>query len=206
MKVGLGTGSTAYYMIQKLGNLIKQGLTIEATATSQKTEQLAQSLNIPLISPSANLTLDLTIDGADEVDPRFALIKGGGGALFREKMIASISKELIIIIHEEKYVQHLGKFPLPVEIVPFGQEITQKKINELGGNSSLRMKDGNIFETDNGNYILDCYFELINDPLNIHQSIKLLPGVVETGLFIDMATTVIVGKNDGSTEVFSAAT
>lgn len=201
MSVGLGTGSTAYFMLQKLGERVKEGLHIRAAATSKKTEEIATELGIELIPPSSELLLDVTIDGADEINPQLSLIKGGGGALFREKMIASVSRKLIIIADDSKYVEYLGSFPLPVEIVPFGWEITKKRIDHLGGRSSLRKTNGQIFLTDNQNYILDCSFEKIEQPSDLHHSLKSIPGVVETGLFIEMASMAILGKENGTTHL-----
>ncbi|KXI72059.1 ribose-5-phosphate isomerase, partial [Bacillus cereus] len=156
MKVGLGTGSTAYWAIQKLGQRVKEGLSIQAVPTSKETEALAKQLNIPLILLNDVQRLDLTIDGADEIDSNLQLIKGGGGALLREKIVASSSKELIIIADESKFVTRLGTFPLPVEIIPFSWKQTERKIQSLGCQTTLRLKNNEIFITDNNNMIVDC--------------------------------------------------
>ncbi|WP_308635685.1 ribose-5-phosphate isomerase RpiA [Paenibacillus silvisoli] len=199
MVVGLGTGSTAYWAIQKLGTLVNNGLRITAVATSIQSEQLAKELGIPVRSIAEVDEIDVTIDGADEVDPEWNLIKGGGGALLREKIVASSSKELIIIVDESKQAQPLGSFPLPVEVVKFGCEHTQRKLSKLGCVPQLRMSDNQQpYMTDNGNYILDCHFGKIDAAKDLHIAINLIPGVVENGLFIDLATKVIVGYRDGS--------
>ncbi|WP_336772061.1 ribose-5-phosphate isomerase RpiA [Paenibacillus sp. MMO-58] len=199
MKVGLGTGSTAYWAIQAIGRRVKEeGLTIQAVATSVQSEQLAKELGIPMM-PFADVdVLDLTIDGADEVDPALHLIKGGGGALLREKIVAAASKQLIIIVDESKDVKQLGKFPLPVEIVPFAFELTVKKLRKLGCEPKLRKKGEELYVTDNGNYIADCEFGAITDPEALHDDLNRIPGVVDNGLFIHMASLVIVGSADGS--------
>ncbi|WP_248923859.1 ribose-5-phosphate isomerase RpiA [Paenibacillus hamazuiensis] len=198
MVVGLGTGSTSYWAIQKLGAKVKDGLNIRAVATSVSSENLAKELGIPLIPISEIEQIDITIDGADEVDGEWNLIKGGGGALLREKIIASFSKELMIIVDESKQVNRLGKFHLPVEIVRFGNEITLKQLRTLGCDPKIRIVDHKPFITDNGNYIADCDFGTIERPGQLHNAINMIPGVVENGLFIKMATKVIVGFEDGS--------
>ncbi|SFS64932.1 ribose-5-phosphate isomerase RpiA [Paenibacillus sp. BC26] len=198
MIVGLGTGSTAYWAIQKIGKNVKDGLSIQAVATSVQSEKLAQELGIPVLSISEVDSIDLTIDGADEVDDSWNLIKGGGGALLREKIVASMSKELIIIADESKKVNQLGKFPLPVEIVQFGYQVTQRRLGKLGCVPQLRMSEDQPFLTDNGNYIVDCHFEHIDQPHELNTTINMIPGVVDNGLFIKLATRVIVGYNDGS--------
>ncbi|MEK4251775.1 ribose-5-phosphate isomerase RpiA [Paenibacillus sp. FSL W7-1287] len=197
MIVGLGTGSTAYWAIQKLGSKIQEGLNIRAIATSKQSEELAEKLRIPMISFSEISEIDITIDGADEVDDRFNLIKGGGGALLREKIVAAATKEFIVVVDESKVVKHLGKFPLPIEIVKFGYEITIRKLQQLGCEPDLRKLNNEAFVTDNGNYIVDCKFAKIENPENLHHSINLIPGVVDNGLFIDMTKKVIVGYKNG---------
>ncbi|MDR4984407.1 ribose 5-phosphate isomerase A [Bacillus cereus] len=202
MKIGLGTGSTVYWMIQKLGKRVQKGLSIQAVPTSKETEALAQQLNIPLILLNDIQTLDLTIDGADEIDSNLQLIKGGGGALLREKIVAASSKELIIIADESKLVTHLGNFPLPVEIIPFSWKQTENKIQSLGCQTTLRLKNNDIFITDNNNIIIDCVFpNHISNPANLHEQLKMIPGVVETGLFIDMTSKAIIGTENGIKEL-----
>ena len=200
MVVGLGTGATAYWAIKKLGQRVQSGLNISAIATSKRSEELAKDHGIKLISFSKITEIDITIDGADEVDKDYNLIKGGGGALLREKIVAASSKQLIVVVDESKMVKHLGQFPLPVEIVKFGYEITIKKLESLGCEPHLRVKDDKVFVTDNGNYIIDCHFGRIDDPKELQSRIKLFPGVVDSGLFISMASRVIVGYQNGIIE------
>ncbi|HDR7773666.1 MULTISPECIES: ribose 5-phosphate isomerase A [Bacillus] len=202
MKIGLGTGSTAYWTIQKLGQRVKEGLSIQAVPTSKETEALAQQLNIPLISLNDVQSLDLTIDGADEIDSNLQLIKGGGGALLREKIVASSSKELLIIADESKLVTHLGTFPLPVEIIPFSWKQTESKIQSLGCQTTLRLKNNEIFITDNNNMIVDCIFpNHIATPSDLHKRLKMITGVVETGLFVNMTSKAIIGTKNGIQEL-----
>jgi ribose 5-phosphate isomerase A len=147
-------------------------------------------------------SIAFTIDGADEADPQFQLIKGGGGALLREKMVAAASQELIIIVDESKMVETLGKFPLPVEVISFGWNQVRRRIKQLGCEEIiLRQKDGKTFISDQGNYILDCHFQIIAEAAKLNEELNLIPGVVETGLFIDMATAIITGYEDGRIEV-----
>jgi ribose 5-phosphate isomerase A len=201
MIIGIGTGSTVYWTLKKLGELIDKGLEIKAVPTSKQTERLAVQLGIPLLPIAEVDELDLTIDGADEVNPQLDLIKGGGGALLREKMVASISKRLIIVVDESKYVQRLGRFPLPVEVVPFGWEISSRQIRNLGGIPTLRTKEHEApFITDNGNYVLDCAFTEIKAPPDLNRALNQIPGVVENGLFTNMAERIIIGYENGSTE------
>ncbi|XEC96627.1 ribose-5-phosphate isomerase RpiA [Paenibacillus tarimensis] len=197
MIVGLGTGSTAYWAIQKIGKRVKDGLNIRAIATSDNSEKMAKELGIELVPFSEIDEVDITIDGADEVDLEMNMIKGGGGALLREKIVAGTSKQLIIIVDESKLVKRLGKFPLPVEVVKFGYEVTMKKLNKLGCAPGLRILDSRPYVTDNGNYIIDCVFGNIDDPKKIHNEINGVTGVVDNGLFINMAKKVIVGYQDG---------
>lgn len=196
MVVGLGTGSTMYYAIQSLGERIKEGLNIKGIPTSERTAEWARSNNIPLTDFSEVNHLDLVIDGADEVDENFQLIKGGGGALLREKIVANATDQFIVIIDESKYVQTLGKFKLPVEVVPFGWEVTAREIEALGCNATLRMDHNAIFLTDNDHYILDCDFKVINNPEKLNQDLISIVGVVETGLFINMARKVLISYSN----------
>lgn len=202
MKVGLGTGSTVYWTIQKLGERVKEGLAFQAVPTSKETEVLAKQLNISLISLNDVQSLDLTIDGADEIDANLQLIKGGGGALLREKIVATSSKELIIIADESKLVTHLGTFPVPVEIIPFSWKQTERKIQSLGCQTTLRLKNNETFITDNKNMIIDCIFpHNISNPANIHTQLKMITGVVETGLFVNMTSKAIIGTENGIKEL-----
>lgn len=201
MHVGLGTGSTAYWAILKIGERVREGLSIQAVATSKASEKLAKEQGIPLIPFDRIQGLDLTIDGADELDRGLHLIKGGGGALLREKIVAFHSKELIIIADESKLVDKLGTFPLPVEMVPFAYEWTMASLERLGAKPMLRTDDESIYVTDNGNYIADCRFGEIDNPNELHQKLLHLPGVVDNGLFIGLATRAVIGHSDGSVSV-----
>ncbi|WHY01369.1 ribose-5-phosphate isomerase RpiA [Neobacillus sp. DY30] len=201
MVVGLGTGSTVFYTIMKLGQLVQQGLTIKGVPTSEQTEQLAIELGIPLGSFEEVEQIDVAIDGADEVDPELNLIKGGGGALLREKIIAAAAKTFIVVADSDKNVDTLGTFPLPIEVVPFGYEMTVKHIKELGGSLKLRQKDGKTYLTDNGNYIIDSSFQEIMHPRELEKNLNLIPGVVDNGLFVGMADRVITFKDKKLTTI-----
>ena len=198
MIVGLGTGSTVNYTIKKLGELVKKGLKIQGIPTSNRTKKLAIECKIPLVDLDDHPEIDLTIDGADEVDSDLNLIKGGGGALTREKMVAFHSKKVIIVIDETKIVKALGcDFPLPVEVVKYGWAATKKSVEELGCVVELRKIMDEPYITDNVNYILDCDFERIANPEETDLALHNIPGVVETGLFIDLVDDVIVGSKQG---------
>lgn len=201
MIIGLGTGSTAYYAIKKVGEMVRNGLKVKAVPTSKETAELAADEGIELVELADVESLAVTIDGADEVDPNFNLIKGGGGALLREKIVASATEKLIIVVDETKMVEHLGAFPLPVEVTPFSWQYTQRMIEKFSCSSEIRKEDGEIFVTDNGNYILDCNFGKIEDPVKITVELNKLPGVVENGIFAEMAEVVVIGYNDGRVEV-----
>jgi ribose 5-phosphate isomerase A len=201
MVVGLGTGSTAYWAIEYTAAKMKEGLEIRAIATSVQTETLAKSMGIPIISFADTDHIDITIDGADEADAHLQLVKGGGGALVREKIVASASNFYIIVIDETKLVTALGKFGLPVEVLPFGYEITMRYLKELGAAPRLRATGSKTFITDNGNYIIDCSFGLINDPAGLDEKINHITGVVDNGLFVNRADIVIVGNDEGSTRI-----
>lgn len=196
MTIGLGSGSTVYWLIQRIGELVEQGLTVRGIPSSIRTEGWAKACKIPLTDFSQVQSIDIAIDGADEIDPNFNLTKGGGGSLLREKLVDAHAKQLIIIADESKLVPTLGKFPLPVEVVPFGWEVTAKSIAKLGATPQLRLGEGNVFVSNNGNYILDCHFQTIANPAELHNQLKLLLGVVETGLFIGMTDTVIIGGDE----------
>ncbi|MEH7238513.1 ribose-5-phosphate isomerase RpiA [Bacillus sp. JJ1562] len=191
MIVGLGTGSTVFYTISKLGELVQNGLSIKGIPTSKQTENLAKEVGIPLISFNEVQQIDVAIDGADEVDPELNLIKGGGGALLREKIIANAAKTFIVVADSAKNVAKLGSFPLPVEVLPFGIELTKKKIQELGLVPDLRQVQGSPFQTDNGNYILDCRLPDMTNLIEIERELNLIPGVIENGLFLGMADKYI---------------
>jgi ribose 5-phosphate isomerase A len=203
MTIGLGSGTTVHWFIKELGKRIKQGLSIKTVPTSIGTDRLAKEAGIAISDLNEIESLSLTIDGADEIDPNGQLIKGGGGALLREKIVAAASEELIIIADNSKMVQQLGKFPLPVEVVPFGHKQVQQKIISSGlcKAVNLRQKNNQPFTTDHQHYILDCTFEKINDAFALNSVLHLIPGVVETGLFIDMASRAIIGHEDGRIEL-----
>lgn len=199
MVVGLGTGSTAYFAIIKIGELVKNGLQIQGVPTSKATEELANSLNIPLLAIADVKKIDVTIDGADEFDSRKNLIKGGGAALLREKIIASVTDFYIIIADAAKGSEFLGSFAVPVEVTPFGKEITILQLKALGCEPKLRYKDDKLLITDNQNYIVDCKFEKIENPAELSAQMNAIPGVVENGLFADMANIIISEDGKGST-------
>lgn len=202
MVVGLGTGSTAYWAIKKIGERVKEGLNIRAVASSKSSEELALSSGIPIVPFSEIDFIDVTIDGADEVDADLNLIKGGGGALVREKILASNSKKFIVIVDESKLVTKLGRHPLPVEIVPFAASLTLKKLQALNCRLKIRQADNKDFITDNGNLIADCNFEQIQDPAALNAQLNSIPGVVDNGLFNhNMVYKLIVGYGDGTVKV-----
>jgi len=199
MIIGLGTGSTIEYALRKIGKLCREGLDIKGIPTSIHTKRIATEEKIPLTTLDENPVIDLTIDGADEVDSNLNLIKGGGGALTREKIIAFNSKKVIIVIDDSKIVKCLGiDFALPVEVVKFGWTSTKKTLEEFDCQVELRKVMGDEpFITDNSNYILDCEFERIEDPAQMEIDINSIPGVVENGLFIGLVDEVIVGGKQG---------
>lgn len=202
MTLGLGTGSTAYWAIQGIGEQVKNGLSVRAIATSMQSEALARELGIPIVPFAEIDRIDITIDGADEVDQQLNLIKGGGGALLREKIVASATKFYIIIVDETKLVDHLGRFPLPVEVTPFGWELTERRLKELGAVPRMRMtSEKHPFLTDNQHYILDCAFGPILDPAGLHERVSAITGVMEDGFFINMADIVIAGTPGGGTRI-----
>lgn len=202
--VGLGTGSTAYFAVVALGERVKVGLKIVGIPTSNATADLARSVGIPLSTLDQHPELNIDIDGADEIDPHLNLIKGGGGAHLREKVIAAASKKMIVIADSGKLVETLGKFPLPVEIVSFARAVVEKKIAALGATIKLRARpDGGPYLTDNGNPILDCSFGKIPDPPALARTLRDIPGVVEHGLFIGLASLALVGKGNNVEEIGS---
>lgn len=196
MTVGLGTGSTVYYTIRRIGEMVREGLNIKAVSTSSSTTLLAESLNIPLVAIDEVGWLDLTIDGADEVDPSFQGIKGGGGALFFEKIVAAASDRSIWVVDSRKLVERLGKFPLPVEVVPYGNTHVFQRLSGRGMNPKWRMSGESRFVTDSGNYIIDLHLGAIEDPVALNDWLNGITGVVEHGLFLGMADTVIVAHQD----------
>jgi len=196
MVVGLGSGSTAELAVRALGERVRAGLRVVTVATSRRTARLARRLGLELRDPGAVDRVDIAIDGADEVEEgSLALLKGRGGALVREKLVASVARRVVIVVDETKLVPRLGsRHPVPVEVVPFGWQWPARWLEELGGRPSLRcQKDGRPYRSDNGNLILDVWFASIDDPRQLAEAIKRLPGVVDHGLFFDLADLVVVG-------------
>ncbi|GIX15662.1 MAG: ribose-5-phosphate isomerase A [Paracoccaceae bacterium] len=206
MKIGLGTGSTAAWFLRELARLIRQdGMRVVGVPTSVRTGEMAERLGIPLTTLDEAGWLDLTVDGADEIGPGLTLIKGGGGALLQEKIVAAASDRMVVIADQSKLVDRLGAFPLPVEVVPFGWQVTRAMIEEVmadtglpGQRTTLRMNRDEPFVTDEGHFILDLHCGLIERPGELAAALTQLPGVVETGLFVGMADLAIVGAPDGS--------
>jgi ribose 5-phosphate isomerase A len=194
-RVGLGSGRAAQAFVKALGERVQKGtLRVQGVPTSEETATLAKQLGIPLLTLAEAGTLDLTVDGADEVDPNLDLIKGYGRAMVREKIVAACSRRLIILVGEEKIVPRLGtRGKLPVEVTPFAMPLCERRLQELKCTPILDVRDGRPFVTDNGNYILDCQIEPIADAPRLELAIRAIPGVLGTGLFIGMAITVLVG-------------
>jgi len=209
MKVGLGTGSTAAWLVRCLGEMVcDEGLRIQGVPTSTRTAQLARDVGIEVISLDEAKWLDLTIDGADEYDADLNLIKGGGGALLQEKIVATASDQMMVIADISKQVGMLGAFPLPIEIIPFGWQTTKTLVEEtlisldvLGTSSTLRMNGDTPFVTDEGNHILDLHLNRIGNARQLSLVLNQIPGVVENGLFIDICDVVVIGSADGKVEV-----
>ena len=200
--VGLGSGSTATIAIRLLGERVREGLKIRGIPTSIASRDLAAELGIPLTTFEEYQQIDVTIDGADEFDPRLNLIKGGGGAMLREKIVASASKKMVVVTDSSKQVAMLGKFPLPVEVIGFAEPLVSKKIADLGA-KVVRRSDpaGKPYLTDEGHHILDCHFGQIPDPVALNGKLCDLPGIVEHGLFVGMASVLLMAKN-GDVEEF----
>ncbi|WP_339107816.1 ribose-5-phosphate isomerase RpiA [Thioclava sp. GXIMD4216] len=209
MRVGLGTGSTAAWMVRCLGERVREeGLNIIGVPTSTRTADLARQMGIKVVSLEEAKWLDLTIDGADEFDPELNLIKGGGAALLQEKIVATASDRMIVISDASKEVAHLGAFPLPVEVTPFGWPVTRTLIEEvlssmdvLGRETTVRMEGDQPLVTDEGNHIIDCHLNKIGNPRQLALALNQIAGVVESGLFIDICDMVIIGDADGRVEV-----
>jgi ribose 5-phosphate isomerase A len=193
--VGLGTGSTAAYFIKLLGEQVKNGLRIRGIPTSDRSRDLALSLGIPLVTLDECQEIDVTVDGADEVDPQLRLIKGGGGAALREKIVASATRQMIVVADASKKVECLGKFPLPVEVIKFAETLVAKRITAMGADVQLRTNpDGTPYVTDENNHILDCRFGQIRDADGLACALSEMPGVVEHGLFIGMAKVALFAR------------
>ncbi|MEP0963085.1 MAG: ribose-5-phosphate isomerase RpiA [Roseobacter sp.] len=209
MRVGLGTGSTAAWLVRCLGDMVRDDdLQIKAVPTSSRTAELARQVGIEVITLDEAKWLDMTIDGADEFDSDFNLIKGGGAALLQEKIVASASDRMIVIADVSKDVNKLGAFPLPIEVIPFGRHTTQKLVEEalvsldvLGRETTWRMDGDKLLFTDEGNHILDLHLKRIEDAPQLALILNQIPGVVENGLFIGLSDTVVLGFGDGRTEV-----
>jgi len=202
MTVGLGSGSTAALWIKLLGEKVREkGLKIRAIASSDDSEKLGRSYGIPFTTFEETSSLDLTVDGADEVAPGLALIKGGGGKLLREKIVASASKRFVVVVDESKVVEKLGKFPLPVEVIQMAEPLVSAELRGLGFTPKVRVnKDGSRFITDEGNLILDCSGMLIEDPAALSAKLDSIVGVVEHGLFLGMAEMVLIAGEGGVVE------
>jgi ribose 5-phosphate isomerase A len=200
--VGLGTGSTAAYFIQLLAEKVKAGMRVRGIPTSVRSKELAESLGIPLITLDDCQEIDVTVDGADEVDPQLRLIKGGGGAMLREKIVASATKKLVIVADASKQVPRLGRFPLPVEVIRFAQALIAKRITALGANVQIRQADdGKPYVTDENHHILDCRFGEIRDPDGLARELSQMPGVVEHGLFVGMASVALFARGSEIVEL-----
>ncbi|MDE3034652.1 MAG: ribose-5-phosphate isomerase RpiA [Nitrospirota bacterium] len=202
--IGLGTGSTAKYMVLALGDKVRAGLAIKGVPTSTETAELARSQGIELLNHDQAWQIDVAIDGADQVDPQLNLIKGGGGALLREKIVAAAARQFIVVVDASKRVPALGgAFPLPIEVAVFGWRSTERQIQAVsdafgyGGTVLLREKDGQPFQTEAGNYILDLHVPRIDDPAGFETRLNEIPGVVETGLFVGRTDILIVGTQQG---------
>ncbi|MBL4629344.1 MAG: ribose-5-phosphate isomerase RpiA [Roseicyclus sp.] len=209
MRVGLGTGSTAAWLVRCLGELVREeGMVITGVATSTRTADLAREVGVNVKTLDEVRWLDLTIDGTDEYDPNLNLIKGGGGALLHEKVVATASDQMIVIADMTKQVDTLGAFPLPVEIIPFGWQTTKALIEEmlsnldvLGRSASLRLSGTEPFRSDEGNFILDLHLRRIALPAQLSLVLNQIPGVVENGLFLDICDILVIGNADGTVEV-----
>lgn len=201
MTIGIGTGSTVYYLIRELGVLAASGMRLKAVVTSERSRSLAEANGIPVLLPEDVSRIDLAIDGVDEIDSSFCAVKGGGGALMREKIVAFKADEVIWIMDESKLAECLGSFPLPVEVLPYGYGWAAEKIRKLGGHPVLREKDGQIFHTDNGNYIFDVTFGQGTEYRSAAAAVRLIPGVLETGFFDSICSRILVGTGIGVKEL-----
>ncbi|MBP3310720.1 MAG: ribose-5-phosphate isomerase RpiA [Butyricicoccus sp.] len=198
MTLGLGTGSTAFHAVNAVGELVKKGMKLQAVPTSKATEAQARELGIPLLTIDEVDHIDLAIDGVDEIDPAFNAIKGGGGALYREKVVATLADEVIWIMDDSKLVEHIGAFHLPVEIAQYGSKQAMAQMEKYGFNPVLRVRDGKTFVTDNGNYIADLHLGAGFDIEDVYSKLSGMLGVLEHGLFLNMCKRIIVGTDEGA--------
>jgi ribose 5-phosphate isomerase A len=206
MVLGIGSGSTVTYFIRAMAKKFREGFVCTAVPTSSQTKLLATKEGIKLTELNDVKLIDLTIDGADETDHQLQLIKGGGGYLLQEKMVAAASSEMVVIADSSKYRPFIGEFPLPIEVIPYGWKQVKTRIEKLFGiDISLREKEGMPFATDHGHYIIDCCFKKISNPAALNEELHLIPGIVETGLFVDMCNKAIIGYPDGSTQTIEKA-
>lgn len=196
--VGLGSGSSSVFAIHEIGERVKNGLKIQGVPTSRQIQELAESLNIPIIDISTVKKIDITIDGADEFTSDLALIKGGGAALLKEKIVASLTVREVIITDSSKKVEYLGKFKVPIEVIQYAANYVLSQLEALGGKGELRMANDKILVTEEGNYIIDGDFGLIKDPVSLSDQLHAIAGVVEHGLFINLASEVIMGDGDST--------
>jgi len=198
MALGLGSGSTVFFFLEELGRRVREGLRVQGVPTSISTARLAGQFGIPLTTFDEQHELDLDVDGADEVDPQLNLIKGHGGALLREKIIALAARRRLIIVDETKISPRLGNAVLPVEVVPFARGLAERGLHQLGGQPRLRQGDGGQpFVTDNANWILDCRFGAIDNPAGLEAAINRVPGVMDNGLFVGLADEIVVARATG---------
>jgi len=203
MRLGLGTGRSAEAFVCLLGERVRAGLDVAGVPTSEKTARLAEAEGIRLTTLDDDPVLDLTVDGADEIGPGLALVKGGGGALLREKIVAAASRRMLVVADATKLVDAVGAFPLPIEVVPFGLAATRGAIGEVAGRLGLagplvlRTGEGGPFVTDGGHHILDASFGRIPDPATLAAALNMIPGVVEHGLFLGLASAAVIGRDDG---------
>ena len=198
MVVGLGTGSTAKHVVAGLAEQVRAGLSIRGVSTSRETAALAHEAGIPLIETDDAWVIDVAIDGADQVDPQFNLVKGGGGALLKEKIVAASARKFVVVVDHTKLFPHLGdSFPLPIEVIPFGWGSTARQIEAIAGKPVLRERNGRVFCTEAGHHILDVHVGAIRHPADLEIRLNQIPGVVETGLFVGRTNVLIVGTPDG---------
>ncbi len=197
MTLGLGTGSTAFHAVNAVGELVRKGMKLQAVPTSRATEAQARELGIPLLTIDEVDHIDLAIDGVDEIDPAFNAIKGGGGALYREKVVATLADEVVWIMDDSKLVEHIGAFHLPVEIAQYGSKQAMAKMAGYGWNPVLRVRDGKTFVTDNGNFIADLHLGAGFDIEDVYSKLSGMLGVLEHGLFLNMCKRIIVGTDEG---------